>query len=222
MPRAESDRYGAVALWFDIAERRLWLQADVSAAAIGRERRTECHKLHGRPVASWCDARGGLCADERNGSAVNAACAGAANRLHGLAPNWFEFESLFVTSGADVSLDFTRAYDAFPRAWVGAAATTTVDGRSSRWGGWDRAWPEQCRVRPARGTSSDGSSCFMAAWCGSAGSGGRPRRRGARRCGCGADVVAEQRSWRERPSTLNAFEMDGTGWRTFDHNRSDA
>lgn len=100
--------------WIGGAERRLWLKADGSAATIGRERHVESQVLYGRLVSPWWDAQVGLRADLRDGPTGGASRVGAVIGLQGLAPNWFELEpSVFVTTGGNVSFDFTGSYDLF-------------------------------------------------------------------------------------------------------------
>lgn len=100
--------------WIGGAERRLWLKADGSAATIGPERHVEYQALYGRLVSPWWDAQMGLRADVRTGPAGGVSRVGAVIGLQGLAPHWFELEpSLFVTTGGNVSLDFTGSYDLY-------------------------------------------------------------------------------------------------------------
>jgi copper resistance protein B len=106
--------YFDLVAWIGGAERRLWLKADGSAATIGREQHVEYQALYGRLVSPWWDAQLGLRADVRNGPAGDASRVGAVIGLQGLAPQWFELEpSVFVTTGGNVSFDFTGSYDLF-------------------------------------------------------------------------------------------------------------
>jgi len=100
--------------WTGGAVNRLWAKADGGIATLGSGRHGEYQLLYGRLISPWWDAQIGVRVDHTNEDGSAATRAGAVAGLQGLAPGWFEVEpSLFVTTGGNVSLDFTMSYDLY-------------------------------------------------------------------------------------------------------------